>query len=330
MIRRRDVPALLAPLVAGCPNRNARGSIRSAAPFASVSYLPILFARSLGYFDQEGLAVETEDLSSVTKVMESLVGGSIEIAGGTYEQTIQMNALGRDVTAFFVLSTRLSQILVAAPARRDVQRIGDLKTRTVGVTGFGSATHNLLNFLLLKNGLKPSDVDVVAIGNGASAIAAMENGRVAAAVMISTAFEVLRSMRPDVIVLADTRTPEGSTELFGVPRLAASALMATNFWLSKHPSEARGVTRAVASAARWIREHPVEEVYAKLPESLQTPGSDAGKRALLMMMPAFSVDGRMPSGAPGTIRDFLRLAVDPSLNVDLANTYTNEYLEANP
>ena len=42
------------------------------------------------------------------------------------------------------------------------------------------------------------------------------------------------------------------------------------------------------------------------------------------------IDDPMPSNGAEAIRDVLKPAVDPSLSVDLAKTYTDEFLEAKP
>lgn len=47
-------------------------------------------------------------------------------------------------------------------------------------------------------------------------------------------------------------------------------------------------------------------------------------------LPSLSIDGRMPAGGAAPIRKLLNPATDSSLNVDLAKSYTDQFLEANP
>jgi len=53
-------------------------------------------------------------------------------------------------------------------------------------------------------------------------------------------------------------------------------------------------------------------------------------KSLRLALPAYVVDGRMPPDGPAAVLANLKVAVVPSLNVDLSKTYTNEYLEAKP
>lgn len=330
MIRRRDLPALLAAVPVSCSRSGERPRVRIAVLSTSIATIEVYLAKSLGFFEQEGLDVQLEELSSTGKTMEALLGGSVAICASTYEQTIQAAALGRDVRSFFLLYTFPNVALVVAPGRPLITTIEQLKHVTVGVTSLGSASQNYLSLILLRYGMSLADVQPVAIGTAATSIAALENNKVDAAMLNSIPLEMLRARRPDVKVLVDLRTREGTAALFGVPHVPVGAVVSSSRWLAENPDTARRITRALAKAGRWIHERSSTEVAASLPASWHTPGSDAALRALELAMPALSRDGQMPPGGPEAIRDFLKLAVDPSLKVDLAMTYTNEYLEAKP
>lgn len=317
-------------LLSSCSPPNGRPQVRIAVLAASVSHLSVYLAKSLGYFEQEGLDVRLEELNSSGKSMEALLGGSVELAAGNYEVILQANAAGRDVRSLYILATRPFLVLAAAPGRSEIASIPDLKGRTVGVAALGSNGQTLLSFLLIRHGMTLADVAPVAIGNSASAIAALEYGKVDAAILNSAVFEMLRVRHPGVAVLLDSRTEAGASGLFGVPDLPGPAVAATARWLAGNRDIALHVTRALTRASQWMHQQPLETIEANLPESLRTPGSEAGSNTLRMALPVLSASGRMPPGGPAVVLHFLKVAVDPSLNVNLANTYTDEFLEAQP
>src|ERR1043165_528851 len=72
----------------------------------------------------------------------------------------------------------------------------DLK---VGVSAPGSSTDFFLKYLLKKNGLDPTSAAVIGVGLGATAVAAMQQGQIDAAVMLD----------PSVTVLQGSAIPEG-------------------------------------------------------------------------------------------------------------------------
>jgi sulfonate transport system substrate-binding protein len=66
-----------------------------------------------------------------------------------------------------------------------------------------------LKYLLKKNGLDPADTAVIGVGLGATAVAAMEQSQIDAAVMLDPSVTVLQGSHPDLRILFDTRTQKG-------------------------------------------------------------------------------------------------------------------------
>jgi sulfonate transport system substrate-binding protein len=89
---------------------------------------------------------------------------------------------------------------------KDLRTLEDLKGAVVGVAGLGSVNHLFfLNYLLLRHGLKPTDVRTVAIGVGSSAVAALEHKRVDAAVLVGNETEVALDRVAGLHILLDAR-----------------------------------------------------------------------------------------------------------------------------
>src|ERR1700761_5185412 len=49
------------------------------------------------YFEQEGLTIESNAFASGTAALQSLIGGSAEVAEGAYEHTLRMQAKGINI-----------------------------------------------------------------------------------------------------------------------------------------------------------------------------------------------------------------------------------------
>jgi NitT/TauT family transport system substrate-binding protein len=90
-------------------------------------------------------------------------------------------------------------VLAVAPALSGtIRTVRDLKGRAVGVSTPGSATHQFLNFLLVTNSLSPEDVSVVSVGMSASSLAALDRGKVDAAVLIASAIYAFEARHPGI------------------------------------------------------------------------------------------------------------------------------------
>src|SRR5207253_9241142 len=167
-------------------------------------YLPTTLARELGFYREERLEVELQDFPGGSKALEALFGGSADVVSGFYDHTIQMAAEGRELLAFVTMLRFPGLVLVTSPqSAGQVTRIEDLHGRIAGVTTAGSSSQMLLSYLLQQHGVTVDSVSVTAIGSAATAVAAIEHGRVAAGMVADPAFTIVPRRNPGVRVLAD-------------------------------------------------------------------------------------------------------------------------------
>ncbi|MEP6916286.1 MAG: ABC transporter substrate-binding protein [Acidobacteriota bacterium] len=287
-------------------------------------------AQTLGYYQESGLAVESSEVPGGTKALQALVGGSVDVAAASMSDAVQLAVEGRDVRGILVLYTRPTAVLAVAPSlRRTIRTIHDLKGRTVGVSAPGSGSHQILNFLLVSNGLSPDAVSTVSVGMSASSVAALEHGTVDAAVLIAGAISVFERRQPGQAFLVDLRTPDGARQIFGSEVFPSLGLLAEDRWLRANPDTARRFVRAVTRGMQWIREHPAEQVRDLLPDAVRaTPEADL--QAIRQMQQVLSSDGLMPAGSAELIAKFVAVS-NPTFRanpIDLARIYTNEFAPA--
>jgi NitT/TauT family transport system substrate-binding protein len=312
----------------GCIGKSDRPRVRIAVVITPQN-MPIFLADTLGYYKDEDLAVTLENLSSGAKALQALIGGSVDVASITYPQAIQMAAEGQRVRAFFIELRRIGYVLVVAPAAgAKIHRVEDLKGAVIGIPSPGSPTHLWVNYLLAEHGVHPSDFSAVGIGIGASAVAAVESGRIDAAGL--TGGDHLRLLRysPSLRILIDGSSADGMRETFGGDLFPAGAVTAKQEWLNRNSDTARRPTRALTHALQWISTRTPEEIRARLPDSLRSQDSTADLEIIHGSLPTFTTDGAMPKGAPEAMKRYLDAAVDSVRNakVDLAATWTNEFL----
>lgn len=150
----------------------------------SLTALPLVLAEQLGYFKQEGLAVDVEEMASGAKASQALVGGSADVASAFYELTLQMAAQGRNLISFVNLARYPGYVLMGSPASASkVHRVEDLKNSMVAISSPGSPTDQFLKYVLIQHGLPADAASTVAAGSNAARVAILEHGGVAAAVL---------------------------------------------------------------------------------------------------------------------------------------------------
>ncbi|HXL76136.1 MAG TPA: ABC transporter substrate-binding protein, partial [Burkholderiales bacterium] len=173
-------------------------------------YLPLTLTERLGFFKDEGLNVRISDFPGGTRSLEAVVGGSADVVSGAYEHTINMQARKQNFQAF-VLAGAAPQISVgiAGPLAAGYHSPKDLKGLKVGVSAPGSSTNMVINYVLAQGGLRPTDVAIIGIGQGATVIAALEQGRVDVLSQTDPVMTILEK-EGKIKLIAETRTPQGT------------------------------------------------------------------------------------------------------------------------
>ncbi|HLH31663.1 MAG TPA: ABC transporter substrate-binding protein, partial [Terriglobia bacterium] len=301
-------------MLTGCGHKSTE--VRIAVQPPSTNNYPTHLAQWLGFYQQEGVNVSISQIAGASKVLEAVVGGSADVGGGVYEQTIQMAAEGREIVSFVSL--------LRSPNFAILGRSSELKGKAVGVSSPGSPSQFYANHFALAQGLAPGDVSYVGIGMGATALAALQNKQVDAAVLFGSAITEASS-RGEFMILADSRTPEGLRKIFGVDDYPASCLLARGEWLRANPDSARRVARALLRSLAWIREHSAEEILAKIPPEFRAASELEAIRAAKQM---YSIDGKLRAGSAEAVRGVLAESIPKvkDSKIDLERTYTNEFV----
>src|SRR5436309_4276508 len=109
---------------------------------ASLYYLPVTIAEQLGYFKDEGLAIQISDFAGGSQALRAVVGGSADVVSGAYEHTLNMQPKGQFLQCF-VQQGRAPQIAIGIAKSRaaSYKSPKDLRGLKVGVSAPGSSTN---------------------------------------------------------------------------------------------------------------------------------------------------------------------------------------------
>ena len=296
---------------------------------ACLCYLPTVLAKQLGEYDKAGLAVELVDLKGGSDALKAVLGGSADVVSGYFDHCVNLAAKKQELQSFVVYDRYPGLVLVVSPKHNnEIKSIKDLAGKKVGVSAPGSSTDFFLKFLLKKNGVDASGVAVIGVGLGATAVAAMQQGQIDAAVMLDPAVTVLQGGYPDLRILSDTRTEKDNQAVFGGD-YPGGALYSTTAWVSSHEKEVQGLTDAIVNTLKWIHSHTPEDIMAKMPPELVGKDKALYLAALKNTMPMYSETGLMdPKGAEAVLAVFSESSPEVAkANIDVTKTYTNKYVE---
>jgi sulfonate transport system substrate-binding protein len=292
-------------------------------------YLPTVLAQQLGEYDKAGVDIELVNFKGGSQALTAILGGSADVVSGYFDHCVNLAAKNQALQAFVVYDRYPGETLLVSPRHStEITSIKDLAGKKVGVTAPGSSTDFFLKYVLNKNGIDPNAVAVIGVGIDQTAVAAMEQGTVDAAVMLDPAATLVQSRSNDVRVLSDTRTQKDTLAVFGGD-YPGGALYARADWVAQHQKEAQALTDAIVGTLKWIHAHSAEEIMAKMPDDLVGPDKTAYLAALKNTMPMYSTTGRMdPKGAEAVLAVFSQSVPEVAkANIDVTKTYTNKFVE---
>jgi NitT/TauT family transport system substrate-binding protein len=296
---------------------------------ACLCYLPTILAKQLGEFDKAGLSVDIVDLKGGSDALKAVLGGSADVVSGYFDHCVNLAARKQALQAFVVYDRFPGLVLVVAPSHNgEIKSIKDLAGKKVGISAPGSSTDFFLKYLLRKNGLDPAGTSVIGVGLGATAVAAMEQGQIDAAVMLDPSVTVLQGNHPDLRILSDTRTQKDTLEVFG-GEYPGGALYSTTAWVGSHEKEVQALTHAILDTLGWIHSHSAEDIMAKMPEEMVGKNKELYLAALKNTIPMYSQTGKMdPKGAEAVLTVFSEGSPEVAkANIDVTKTYTNTFVD---
>jgi NitT/TauT family transport system substrate-binding protein len=291
-------------------------------------YLPTMLAQQLGEFKKAGVDVEVVDFKGGSESLKAVLGGSADVVSGYFDHCVNLAAKGQHLQAFVVYDRFPGLVLVVSPKHTgEIKSVKDLANKTVGVSAPGSSTDFFLKYLLSQNGMNPDSAAVIGVGLGASAVAAMEQGEIDAAVMLDPAVTILANKYKDLRILSDTRSENDTLAVFG-GQYPGGALYTKAEWIASHEKEVQGMTNAIVNTLKWIHSHTAEEIAAKMPPEF-TKDKALYTAALKNTMAMYSDTGRMdPKGAAAVLAVFSKSSpAVAKANIDLSTTYTNKFVD---
>src|SRR5690349_13910735 len=213
-------------------------------------YLPTMLAKQLGEYEKAGVNVEVVDFKGGSESLKAVIGGSADVVSGYFDHCVNLAAKGQHLQSFVVYDRFPGLVLVVSPKHTaEIKSVKDLANKKVGVSAPGSSTDFFLKFLLKKEGVDTNSVGVIGVGLGATAVAAMEQGQIDAAIMLDPAVTILQGQDKNLKILSDTRSQKDTLAVFG-GEYPGGALYTKADWIAAHPKEVQGMTNAIVSTLK--------------------------------------------------------------------------------
>jgi NitT/TauT family transport system substrate-binding protein len=263
---------------------------------STLLYAPVYIAADEGYFTQEGLAV-TQDQVVASASIQALTSGSVQLAFVASESyllakeknispiAIQANNTG-NTGSYLIASTKYlasKHITASDPLSKREQA---MKGATIGYTTAGAISQINAEWMLEQAGLPVKDANLVQVGGGTAADAALERGSIDMEFTAPPDVESLVASGDGVLLInAIKEFPLMASQPYSV-------VLADPSWLKTNASTATKFTTAIAKAISFINSNPAKAVtllQAKFP----TVKASVLQQGVTAMLPTYTQGGAM-------------------------------------
>ncbi len=288
-------------------------------------YLPAKLTESLGYFKAEGLEVELLNEASGVDAENEMLAGAVQGVVGFYDHCVDLQTKGKYVQSVVQFSQAPGEVELVSTKHPEIKSMADLRGKSLGVTGLGSSTNFLSQYLMVKSGVPLGEFSTIPVGAGTTFIAAMTQDKIQAG--MTTEPTISRMLKTgEAQILVDMRTVEKTRLALGGTYPAASLYMSTD-WIEKNKPTVQKLANAFVKTLKFINTHSAAEIADKMPKDFYAGDKDSYIKALADGKAMFTADGVMPAGGPETV---LAVLAGFSKNVkgktvDLSKTYTTEF-----
>lgn len=242
----RRVALLFGVALAVLPAKAALADTVKIAFSTWVGYGPFYIAAKEGYFKKNGVDVQLIKMEDPKERFPTLMADRIQMIASTVDTGLLYMKTPTDFQ--YVVAVDDSDGGDGIVAKKDITSIADLKGKKVAVDK-GSVSEFYLNDLLVKAGMKESELNIVNM-TAADAGSAFVSGRVDAAV----------TWQPWL--------SRGETTSFGhllidsskAPGLITDVLIAKADWIKAHPKEVAGIVKSWEEAVAFYEQHPDQAI----------------------------------------------------------------------
>ena len=302
----------LSAVFAGCSsNKTADGSSSSGSDaaelekvvvteFRGVTWAPMYLAYELGYYADEGLDVELLRIDDGPNCFKSMHTGQSQFC--ILSQEVSLKAQEQNQRSS-VVTTMLDTRYYAFVATSEIEKVEDLKGKTIFASTPGSAPYTFCVAILEEAGLEiGKDVTLVTLNKGA-VVAALEKNEIQAAFINADNYTEADNVE-GIHYLVDTRNPEDAAKYLRSESFPAEVILCTEKFKNENPETVQAFVNATCKGLDWLQNHTSEEAAEVLADLFSGMSQEALAEKLEIMRGAFSKNGYVTEEGQNAVVDF--------------------------
>jgi len=223
--------------------------------------------KHLGYFAAEGLDVSIQNTQTGMVSAQLMQSGNAQIGTTAGDAILAVRERGGDLISIFNLKRNPGTFMIVLP-ESPIQKLTDLKGKTIGAPSFGAGGGLALKENLTQIGIAPDQYTAISTGAGPSAIAALKSGKIDALVVWDA-------------MLAAAENTGLKVRIVHIPLqedMVGTTLATSTAFADAHPKEIGGYCRAMTKALVFTmtnRAAAIHILWEEFPNMKSTSLDDA-------------------------------------------------------
>lgn len=295
------------------------------------SWAPLAAGQAQGFFEAEGIAIETINPGAGGVVLQLMASDQIDIGAVTPDSVIAANFHGQRVQMIYNW-LRGDTRWLAVNADSDINSYRDLVGKKVGVSTMGGGAMRATEAGMELEGISRTDAEFIVVGTGAAAYDALSRGRVDALSLWDTEYAGMENLGAKLKFVKNQE----------LGRLFGTTFAAEPDWIEANKDLVEGFGRAFSKSVVWATENPegaIESMWEIYPETKTSDGADflAGQANVFKARNSLALIGDPAANknwgayTPEDVQVWIDFAVESAIieePIDAEGIYTNEFVEA--
>jgi ABC-type nitrate/sulfonate/bicarbonate transport system substrate-binding protein len=271
-------------------NSAAAENVKIGIPSLTVTMVPVAVAKDQGFFQKEGLNVDTVLMPAAFNI-KVLLAGDIQYAT-TITSGVVANIRGVNTRVVMCFVDRVLLDLVGIP---EIGSIKDLKGKLIGISSRGGLHDVTMRRIFAQSGMDPSQATFITVGGQGAMLASLQSKRIAAGLL---------NPPHNFLAYRDGLKNLGFAGNF--VRLPSTGIVTMKETLERSPDQVRRLLRALTRARAFARDNKAATVTI-LKRFVQINDEELVAKIYDYHKQAETPDGKVDAAlAADTIRDSLQ------------------------
>ncbi len=201
---------------------------------------PFLIGMKKGFFARYDISPDVVFAPTAPGPMQQLAAGSLDIvAVNGLAEPLHAVEKGAPVAILRIIGQTPNYVMIARPGIPNLQ---SLRGKKIAIGGLRDINKIFLDRVLIPNGLKDGDYDIIVIGATAGRFAALQSGAIDATMLVPPFnFTAIKAGFPSLGLVRDYAKD-----------LPQTGMQVSKRWAAAHPNQAKAFNEVIDEAVAWF------------------------------------------------------------------------------